>query len=235
MRSIRLVLSVAGLAVLLSTCGGLHGSPVPSEARAVTSASASPDPSSSPSSGSAVVRGRDLKAVDWQDITAPGAACFATKPIQLHNGYALLHHRTQRPALLRRPYSLDLETTRGLPEVTYGHLRRRGASDAAVSMFCSDESGVAEGILLYSLSVYSVANGHVHLLGLITPQVRPGKQEPATLIAHPRFEHREILVHEYFYGPRDHVCCSSGRATTVWVYRHGRLAPRTPTITREPR
>jgi hypothetical protein len=95
--------------------------PPPRGARAATSASASPDPSSSPASGSAIVRGRDLKAVDWEDVTAPGAACFATRPIELHNGYALLHHRTQRPALLHRPYSLDLETTRGVPEVTYAH------------------------------------------------------------------------------------------------------------------
>jgi hypothetical protein len=115
------------------------------------------------------------------------------------------------------------------------HTQRRGVSDAAVSMFCSDQSGVAEGILLYSLSVYSGAKGHVHLLGLITPHVRAGKHEAATLIAHPRFEHREIVVHEYFYRPRDDICCSSGRATTVWVYRQGRLTPRTPSITREPR
>jgi hypothetical protein len=102
-------------------------------------------------------------------------------------------------------------------------------------MFCSSQSGTADGILLYSLPVYSGASGHLRLLGLITPQVRPGKQAPATLIAHPRFEHEKILVHEYFYGPRDDVCCSSGRATTVWVYRHGRLTPQTPTITTEPR
>jgi hypothetical protein len=227
----RLVLVTAGLTLLVSACDSSPGSRASSEVRAGTAASASP----APSSGSAILRGLDLETVDWEDVTAPGAACFATRPIELHDGYALLHRRTQRAALLRRPYSLEVETRRGVPDVTYGHLRRRGVSDAAVPMSCSNESGTADGVLLDSLSVYSGAGGHVHLLGLITPQVRPGKQAPATLIAHPRFDHQKILVDEFFYGPRDGVCCSSGRATTVWIYRQGRLTPQTPTITTEPR
>jgi hypothetical protein len=182
-----------------------------------------------------ILRGLDLETVDWDDVTAPGAACFASRPIKLHHGSALLHHRTQQAALRRRPYSLQVAARRGVPDVTYGHLQRRGVSNAAVPLLCSNESGTADGVLLDSLSVFSGANGRVHLLGLITPQVRPGKQEPDTLIGHPLFEHHRILVQEYFYGPKDGDCCPSGRATTVWVYRQGRLTPQIPTITTEPR
>jgi hypothetical protein len=180
------------------------------------------------------VRGVDLESVDWNDVAAPGAACFSAKPIHLHHGYAFLHHRTSREALLHRPYSLQIETKTGTPDVTYGDVQQPGVIGAVVRMFCSDQSGVAEGILLYSLPVYSGATGYVRLLGLITPQVKPAKDEPVTLLGRPRFQRRKLIVREDFYGPKDGVCCPSGRATTVWVYRHGRLTPRKPTITTPP-
>jgi hypothetical protein len=231
---VRLVLFGTCLSLVVTACASGRSALSP-EVRAVPSVSASTTPSPAVSARSERGHGLDLASVDWNDVTAPGAACLTARAIHLHHGYAVLHHRTRREALLRRPYSLEIDIKKGVPDVTYGDLQRPGVGDAAVSMFCSDQSGVAEGILLYSVPVYSGASGHLRLLGLITPQIKPGKEEPVTLLGPPRFRRRTIIVTEDFYGSKDDVCCPSGRATTVWVYRHGRLTPRAPIVTTEPR
>ena len=80
--------------------------------------------------------------------------------------------------------------------------------------------------------IFSGRGGRLPVAGIVTPQVQTPGQLPTEIeIA---IKPGKITASEFFYGPADETCCSSGRATRIWTYAHRTLLPGTPTITRPP-
>jgi hypothetical protein len=179
-------------------------------------------------SGGHVAATLNLHRVRWRDITLPGAACDATRPIQLHNGEALVTPIPSRWAAdIFRPKD-GVTVGAGLP--IYGDLLGGRADVAAINVSCNNGSGTADGALLYSLVIFRARGQHLSVVGVLKPLVQP-PEVPATLIGI-SIHRGSITANEAFYGPEDATCCSTGRATTTWAYSHGTLRPGTPVITK---
>jgi hypothetical protein len=177
--------------------------------------------SSAPASHSAL----DLHTFDWKNIAAPGQACLTVRDVRLSNGSALIPD--PKNGIPINPSGNGQRFDRlqeGPAEVTYGDLEDDQHPVAVVPLACSNNGGTADGVILYSLAVYSGRTGKLQLLGLITPRRQPAN-ELATLLDHPQISPGAITVDEAWYGPRDGTCCPTGRATSSWNYSAGRLQP----------
>ena len=108
-----------------------------------------------------------------------------------------------------------------------------GGDDAGLAVNCNNGGGTADGVLLYTWVIFSGRRGRLSVVGTVTPQVQPSGELPTEIeIA---IKPGKITASEFFYGPADETCCSSGRATTIWTYAHRTLLPGTPTITKRPK
>ena len=174
----------------------------------------------------------DLHKVGWGSVTLPGSVCGASEPIRLHHGSAFI---TPIPARFsgdffpgRRGVTVD-----SFPdEVLFGDLEGGGRDYAGLAVNCNNGGGTADGVLLYAWVIFSGRGGRLSVVGTVTPQVQPSGQLPTGIeIA---IKPGKITASEFFYGPADETCCSSGRATTIWTYGHRTLLPGKPTITRRP-
>lgn len=183
------------------------------------SASASPTPDESAQHlPSPPAPGSGLRSVDWQNILAPGYACFLSDSIQLISGFALVpSEQGQREPNSDGPRYVRLSL---LNEPVYGELAGYGPA-VAVTFSCTNNSGTADGALLYSVGVYGAQGDNPVFLSLLLPKNRPPGQMP-TLVA-PRFDAGRLVVGESFYGPQDKTCCPSKKASTTWTYSGGSL------------
>lgn len=178
----------------------------------------------------------DLHHVAWRQATVPGKACFASHPIRLHNGFALIPNKNGYPSPPSstgpRYYRLSLDATFNKKLLVYGPLQGPGRTAAAVGLLCDNNGGTGAGELLASVAVYSGSGGKVHSLGLLTPQVQlPGLH--CTLLGPFVVGPGRVTVTEEFYGPHDSDAEPTGRARTVWTYAGGTFHPHT-TITQAP-
>jgi hypothetical protein len=216
---------VMGAALLVAGCsssGGKQSTP-----KTATKASVPRSTATAAQSGN---NGLDLRLVDWKSASVPGKSCLRTQNIRLHNGRALLPDSTHG-----RPIRLDGKGVRydllelGNQPVLYGD----GIDDAAVSLYCNNNGGTADGAILYSVAVYSGKTGKRTYLGLITPRHQPKGRLP-TLLSITGIAPDTITVHEQWYGPKDMTCCPEGRATTKWSLADGSLVPVTTIVTSYP-
>jgi len=174
----------------------------------------------------------DLHKVGWGSVTLPGSVCGASEPIRLHHGSAFI---TPIPARFsgdsfpgRRGVTVD-----SAPDgVVFGDLEGSGRDYAGLAVNCNNGGGTADGVLLYAWVIFSGRGGRLSVVGTVTPQVQPSEQLPTQIEV--AIKPGKITASEFFYGPADATCCSSGRATTIWTYAHRTLLPGMPAITRRP-
>jgi hypothetical protein len=175
----------------------------------------------------------DLHKVDWASVTLPGSVCGASKPIRLHHGSAFI---TPIPRRFSRdsfpPGKRGVTVDSAADAVVFGDLEGSGREDAGLAVNCNNGGGTADGVLLYAWAIFSGRGGRLSVVGIVTPQVQPSEELP-TLIGI-AIRPGKITAHEFFYGPADATCCSSGRATTIWTDAHRTLLPGVPVITRRP-
>ncbi len=174
----------------------------------------------------------DIHKVDWANVTLPGAACDAARPIRLHHGSAFITPIPRRWSQYSFAGRRGITVDSGRDAVVFGGLGGGGDDDAALNVSCNNGGGTADGALLYSWVIFSGRSGRLSVVGVITPQVQPPELLPTLLTIAPA--PGQITAHEAFYGPDDATCCASGRATTIWTYAHGALHPGVPVITKHP-
>jgi hypothetical protein len=161
-----------------------------------------------------------IHAVDWGDVSVPGAVCHAPHAIRLHQGSATIN----APAGLGTSRVVARETT-----VVFGRLQGAREDAAAVNVSCSTPGGTADGELADSWVIYRSHGSALRILGTLAPE-----QPAETGLPHvPYFDvdsggitlHRgTITVRELWYATGDATCCPSETATTVWaVGPHGKL------------
>jgi len=177
---------------------------------------------------SAVAESRPLQAIDWANSVLPAAVCKASKPIELHDHSATLARTgfgnvNSHP----NPYVVDVYAA---SDVVDGNLAGVGNA-AAVDVTCSNNGGTADGQLRFADVIFGGSVSKVRTLGIITPRISGGPGH-VPLLGTPKFSGGKIIVAEAFYGPNDATCCATGRATTTWVYTHGKLTALRTVITK---
>lgn len=174
-----------------------------------------------------------LRAVGWQNETLPGAVCKASNPIRLHNHIAQISH-TGFGDVDSFGSDPDLVRVAAAYDVTYGQLGGVGRA-AAVDVVCSNDGGTADGQIRFADVIFSGSATSVRLVGLITPRQRHSSNvSHVPLLGKAKWVDGRIVVAEYWYGPNDPTCCASGRATTTWAYRTGKLTAVRTVVTKQP-
>ncbi|MGO9906793.1 MAG: hypothetical protein ACLP4R_16365 [Solirubrobacteraceae bacterium] len=174
-----------------------------------------------------------LQAVGWQNETLPGAVCRASSPIRLHDHIAQISH-TGFGDVNSYGSDPDLVRVAAADDVTYGRLAGVGPA-AAVDVVCSNNGGTADGQIRFADVVFSGSATSVRPVGLITPrQPHSSNVSHVPLLGKVKWIDGRIVVAEYWYGPNDPTCCASGRATTTWAYRTGKLTAVRTVVTKRP-
>jgi hypothetical protein len=174
-----------------------------------------------------------LQAVRWANETLPGAVCESNRTIRLKNHVAQLAHTGFGGVNSAGP-DPDLVLVSAAYRVTYGQLVGLGPA-AAVDVICSTNGGTADGQIRSADVIFAELPSGVRSVGLVTPrQPRSSKASHVPLLGKVRWSTGRLAVNEYWYGPRDATCCATGRATTTWAYRGGRLAVLNTVITKRP-
>ena len=174
----------------------------------------------------------DIHKVDWASVTLPGATCDASKPIRLHHGNAFVTPIPRRWSRDSFDGKRGVTVSSAWDAVVFGDLAGSGEDDAGLNVNCNNGGGTADGALLYSWVIFSGHGGRLSVVGIVTPRVQPREVLPTPLTI--AIAPGKITAHEYFYGPYDATCCSTGRATTTWTYADGVLRPGVPVITKHP-
>lgn len=174
----------------------------------------------------------DLHKVDWANATLPGAVCGAPHPIHLHHGKAFVSPIPHRFSHADFYGEHGVTVSAGPKADAYGDLTSSGTEDAGLNVVCTNGGGTADGQLLWSWVIYSDRGAKPSVLAVVFPRVQLPKEMPTLLQIAMR--PGKLTAHEYFYGPYDGTCCSTGRAITIWTYTHGALVPGVPVITKEP-
>ena len=174
-----------------------------------------------------------LQAVGWKNETLPGAVCRASSPIRLHDHVAQIAH-TGFGDVNSSGSDPDLVRVAAAYNVTYGQLRGVGSA-AAVDVVCSNNGGTADGQIHFADVVFRGSATSVRPVGLITPrQPHSSNVSHVPLLGKVKWVDGRIVVAEYWYGPNDPTCCASGRATTTWAYRTGKLTAVRTVVTKRP-
>jgi hypothetical protein len=169
---------------------------------------------------------RDLHEMKWRNATYPGAACGAENDIVLRDHGARIH-----PA--GHPWWRYVAV--GQAGRWYGDVDGDGRDEAAVSIVCSNDGGMAAGQLAFATVVFTAGDGTLRVLGVVEPRQPPDPDTThAPIVARVKLRPGKVVAPEYWYGPKDGTCCSSGRATTVWSYAGGELRAGRTVVTREP-
>jgi hypothetical protein len=173
-----------------------------------------------------------LQAVGWPNETVPGAVCRSSSQIHLHHHFAQIAH-TGFGDVDSFGSDPDLVEVTAAYDVTYGQLGGVGPA-VAVDVVCSNNGGTADGQIRFADVVFSGSATSVRPVGLLTPrQPHRSNASHVPLLGKVKWVHGRIVVAEYWYGPKDPTCCASGRATTTWAFRTGKLtAVRTVVIKR---
>jgi hypothetical protein len=218
--------SILLLAVLMASCDSPHTGPSSSPTTSTTT-----EPATTTTTQS-------LQSIAWASVTVPPEVCPGlTQPVKLTpmSGPGGTYGSATVPA----PAGHSFGTPDDLIDeaaVFYGSLES-SQDVAALSVWCSNTGGTADGQIQSSLVVYSWVSGQLSVLSTLTPQ------QPSYGGSHvPYFDESSggvtitpgsISARELFYGEQDETCCPSGRATTVWTFSGNTFSPRT-TIQTEP-
>jgi hypothetical protein len=160
----------------------------------------------------------DLHGVNWRAARLPGEVCGLHHAVRLHGGKVHVSSR--------------LEIDAGWHRVVYGDLDGDGRDEAALSVACSNGGGTADSVLSYAVVVFHATIRSSVPIGILRPRHRPPHQLPTLLQV--QVDPGRVVGREAFYGSNDGTCCPSGRARTVWTYRHGTFRLASSRITKRP-
>jgi hypothetical protein len=208
------------VAVLVASCGT---SPPGGGTSGLTTSTSTRPPTTTTTQPSATTTTQPLQSVAWDSVTVPPAVCpglsqpvkltstpESTGPIGLATVPAPAGHQFGTPDVL-------IETS----QEYYGDLEP-GAPVAALSVWCSNTGGTADGQIQNSLVLYRWVAGQLAVLSTLTPpRLGSGGSHVAYfdgLTGGVTISSGAITAKELFYGPQDGTCCPSGRATTVWTF-----------------
>jgi hypothetical protein len=179
------------------------------------------------------VSGDNIRRVAWKYVTVPGAVCGSATPIRLGRSRVLgLGGAVIRSRLW--PWWARVEVAGGGP-AAYGDVTGDGKDDAALIINCANGGGTADGQIAFSAVIFTGSANSVRVLGIVTPRQPFLPSTPHVPLLQVTLRRGKVISHEFWYGPSDGTCCMSGRATTIWRYRHGTLAPGRTMVTRKPR
>jgi hypothetical protein len=119
--------------------------------------------------------------------------------------------------------------------VAYGDVTGDGRDEAAVVINCSNGGGTADGQIAFGAVIYTGSAKSVRVLGIVTPRQPFLPSTPHAPLLQVTLRRGKVISHEFWYRPGDGTCCMSGRATTIWHYRHGTLAPGRTFVTHKAR
>jgi hypothetical protein len=175
------------------------------------------------------IRSPNLRAVDWNTVTLPGAACGATQPIRLRRGQALVHSAVD-------PWWPAVFVSSSPRTVSYGDLDGDRRDEAAVGVVCSNMGGTASGQLAFASVIFTARRRTMRALGIVTPRqpLAPASHVPALGLGGIEIRRGQVIAEEFWYGPNDGTCCASGLARTTWTYAGGSLHPAQTLILRQP-
>jgi len=174
-----------------------------------------------------------LQAVGWPNETLPGAVCRSSRQIHLHHHVAQIAH-TGFGDVNSFGSDPELVEVTAAYHVTYGQLRGVGPA-VAIDVVCSNNGGTADGQTRFADVVFSSSATSVRTVGLLTPQQpHRSKASHVPLLGNVKWVHGRIVVAEYWYGLNDPTCCASGRATTTWAFRSGKLTAVRTVVTKRP-
>jgi hypothetical protein len=159
----------------------------------------------------------DAHRVRWREVLLPGSVCGATHPIRLRHGHALVSFA---PGLWWGPVTVDVTP------VVFGDLDGDGRDEAVLNVECANTGGMAAGQLRFAAVVYRTGPGRPQLLGVLRarqPLDLDGHHVP--LVFAETIRRGAVTVHEFWYGPADATCCSTGRAVTTWRLHNGHMDP----------
>jgi hypothetical protein len=178
----------------------------------------------------------DIHQVHWQSATLPGAACRATRPLHFTPTGPGQKYGEAWTRSVDDPWWLPVHVNVGVSSgggIAYGDLDGDGADEAAVQVVCDNGGGTADGQLRISVVVVGVEGGALRPLGVISarqPLGGVGVHVPLVSVRAGDIGNGRITTREFWYGPSDGTCCSSGRASTAWVYSNGKLRPSHTTV-----
>jgi hypothetical protein len=167
-----------------------------------------------------------IRAMGWNEVQVPALACWASKPIRLHDGAAVA--RTARWSAYLPDHQVTVYRE---DHVAYGDLDGDGLDEAALGIVCTNGGGTAGGQLAVAQVIFRLVSGSLHAVGIVRPRVRAGVAYHVPLVS-VQILLRRVVATEYFYGPRDGDCCASGLARTIWRYVNGSLLPGPTVVTR---
>lgn len=223
MRASRLC-SVAFLAAMLAACSGSDiGDRI--ARRTITpggSTSTASVPTFVATTESALSLGaapRDIRSVDWEEATLPGAFCGVAVLVDFVGGEATAQSSIWGQVHLG-----------AYAKATFGDLDGDGHLEAAVSVSCDNGGGTASGQLAFGYVVVESVGGKLRMLGSITPQTQRADASHVPLLDSVKFERGKLVVTELWYRPSDATCCPSGKARTTWELRDGTLSPKAPVL-----
>ena len=160
----------------------------------------------------------DLHRVNWKAASVPGRVCGLRRGVRLRAGKAHVSSR--------------LEVDAGWHRVVYGDLDGANGDEAGLSVACTNGGGTADSVLSYAVVVFRAGTSSAVPIGILRPRHQAPQLLP-TLLEVDIDRHR-VVGREAFYGPNDGTCCPSGRARTVWTYRHRTFRVATSRVTKKP-
>jgi hypothetical protein len=160
----------------------------------------------------------NLHNVNWPDASIPGKFCDVPGTVRLNGGTATVSSSRWGNAELNE-----------YPPVIYGNLGSSAGEIAAVNVWCT-VGATADAQRADSYIIFTGAGGKLAAIGAIVPQEQPAGVH-VSLIHTITISPGTVTEHESWYRQNDPTCCPSGKATTVWTYANGELAPGTPDIT----
>lgn len=220
--------SILLVAILTASCGAARAGSSASNATTTTS----PSSTTTLPRSSTTTTTQPLQSVDWTGVTVPPGVCPGlSQPVTLTA--STVGTSTSGSATVPAPAGHQFGTPDVLIEesgVTYGELEP-GESVAALSVWCSNTGGTADGQIQSSLVLYQWVSGRLTVLSTLTPQ-----EQSSAGVHVPYFDASAggttistgvITTKEVFYGPQDAVCCATGRATTIWAFDGHSFSPST--------
>ena len=166
----------------------------------------------------------NIRAVRWADVTVPGSACGAGRPIRLHHGAAFAE-----PAM--QPWWPAVMVNGGLE----AHGELAGRETAVIEIECQNGGGTADGQLGFAAVVYQLRAGLLTVIGVLTPRQPLSLVTPhVPILGRVTIRNGEVIADEVWYGPDDGTAGASGRAVTLWKLTGGMLRPFRTIIVRKP-
>jgi len=157
-----------------------------------------------------------LRSVDWADVSVPGSVCGAGKPIRLHDGTAFTESAVE-------PWWPEVEADSWVSPA-YGDLV--GREVAVVYIDCNNGGGTADGQLGFAAVVYTVKDGMLSVIGLLTPRQPLSASTPhVPTLYRVTIRDNEVIAHEAWYGPNSRTAGPVELAVTIWKLSHGILRP----------